>query len=117
MFLMLFLYKTGARIQEALNVKLLDIQFGKSPNVMLIGKPNNKVRTVPLREDTVTHLKGYINMFHSGEGIYSDTHLFYTVRSGEKKRMTEDNARAEHINAERYKVDEEDVIKELCGLK
>ncbi|MDR1537748.1 MAG: tyrosine-type recombinase/integrase, partial [Clostridiales bacterium] len=31
MFLMLFLYKTGARIEEALNIKLRDIQFGKSP--------------------------------------------------------------------------------------
>jgi site-specific recombinase XerD len=198
MFLMLFLYKTGARIQEALNVQLRDIQFGKSPNVMLVGKPNNKVRTVPLREDTVKHLKGYIKVFHPDEGIYSDNHLFYTVRSGAKKRMTEDNARdfvqkygvaarkvcaevpenvhphlfrhscamslyqsgihltlisewlghanfettlvyahadteikrkaiektipadtpiGQHINSERYKIDDEDVLKRLCGLK
>ncbi len=198
MFLMLFLYKTGARIQETLNVKLRDIQFGKSPNVMLIGKPNNKARTVPLRENTVEHLKAYIKMFHPDEGIYSNNHLFYTVRSGEKKRMTEDNARdfiqkygvsarktctevpenvhphlfrhscamslyrsgvhltlisewlghanfettlvyahadteikrqaiekaipqdtlfAEHANTERYKIDDDEVLKELCGLK
>ena len=32
-------------------------------------------------------------MFHPGEGIYSDAYLFYTVRSGQRKRMTEDNAR------------------------
>lgn len=198
MFLMLFLYKTGARIQETLSVRLLDIKFSKSPNVTLIGKPNNKARTVPLREDTVEHLKGYIKVFHADEGVYSDAYLFYTVRNGVKKRMTEDNARdfigkygisaknvcdevpenvhphlfrhscamslyqggvhltlisewlghanfettliyahadteikrkaiekaipqntplAEHINAEQYKVDEEDILKELCGLK
>ena len=198
MFLMLFLYKTGARIQEALNVKLRDIQFGKTPSVILTGKPNNKIRTVPLRENTVEHLKEYIKMFHAGEGIYSDKHLFYTIRSGSKKRMTEDNARdfiakygakarlvcaevpesvhphlfrhscamslyrsgihltlisewlghanletsliyahadteikrkaietaipkdtplAEYTNAERYKVDDEELLKELCGLK
>ena len=85
MFLMLFLYKTGARIQEALNVKLRDIQFGKSPRVMLVGKPNNNVRTVPLREDTTKHLKGYITMFHADEGIYSNAHLFYTCSQRREK--------------------------------
>jgi len=93
MLLMLFLYKTGARIEEALNVRLRDIQFGKSPNVTLYGKPNNKARIVPLRENTVEHLKEFIKMFHADEGIYSDTHLFCTTRNGIKKRMTEDNAR------------------------
>jgi len=198
MFLMLFLYKTGARIEEALNVELKHIQFGKTPSVTLFGKPNNKARTVPLRENTTEHLKEYIKMFHHDEGLYSNAPLFYTSRSGlAKKRMTEDNARdfirkygtkarkvcaevpenvhphlfrhsfamslyqsgihltliaewlghanmetsliyahadteikrkaiekaipkdtplAEHINAERYKVDDEQVLKELCGL-
>jgi len=79
MFLMLFLYKTGARIQEALDAKLRDIQFGKTPCITLYGKPNNKPRTVPLRENTVEHLKKYIQTFHPGEGIYSKQHLFYSV--------------------------------------
>jgi len=198
MFLMLFLYKTGARIQEALDVKLKDIKFGKTPSVTLYGKPNNKVRTVPIRENTVEHLKGYINTFHPGESIYSKQYLFYTVYGGGKKRMTEDNARdligkygvsaraicaevpenvhphlfrhscamslyqsgvhltlisewlghanfettlvyahadteikrraiekaipedtplKKHTDAERYKVDDEDILKQLCGLK
>jgi len=197
MFLMLFLYKTGARIQETLDIQLRDIQFGKHPRVLLTGKGSKK-RAVPLRENTVEHLKKYIQMFHDGEGIYSETHLFYTIRSGSKKRMTEDNARdlirkygakarkncaevpknvhphlfrhscamslyqsgihltlisewlghanlettlvyahadteikrkaiekaipkdtllSEHTNAERYKVDDEDVLKQLCGLR
>ena len=59
MFLMLFLYKTGARIQEALDIRLQDIQFGKSPSVMLHGK-GQKMRSVPLRENTAEHLKEYI---------------------------------------------------------
>jgi site-specific recombinase XerD len=94
MFLMLFLYKTGARIQEALNIKLQDIQFGKTPSVLLFGKPNNKPRTIPLRDDTAQHLREYIKMFHQNESIYSKQYLFYTVRNGTKKRMTEDNARS-----------------------
>lgn len=198
MFLMLFLYKTGARIQEALDVKLRDLQFGKTPCVTLCGKPNGKLRIVPLRENTAQHLKEYINAFHANEGIYSDAPLFYTIRGGIKKRMTEDNARdfirkygisarkvcaevpesvyphlfrhscamslyrsgvhltlisewlghanfettliyahadteikrkaiekaipkdtqlGEHINTDRYKVDDEEILKELCGLK
>jgi len=92
MFLMLFLYKTGARIGEALDVQLRDIQFGKHPRVMLTGKGSKK-RSIPLRENTVEHLKKYIQMFHSDEGIYSEAHLFYTIRGGSKKRMTEDNVR------------------------
>lgn len=84
MFLMLFLYKTGARIQEALDVKLHDIQFGKTPSVLLFGKPNNKPRTIPLREDTAQHLKEYIKMFHPDEGMYSKQYLFYTTRGGAK---------------------------------
>lgn len=197
MFLMLFLYKTGARIQETLDVRLRDIQFGKCPSVMLTGK-GSKTRCVPFRENTAEHLKEYINMFHVGEGIYSEAYLFYTVRGGMKKRMTEDNARdlirkygikarkicievpenvhphlfrhscamslyrsgvhltlisewlghaqfettlvyaradteikrkaiekaipkdtplAKHINSERYKVNDEDVLKQLCGLR
>ena len=94
MFLMLFLYKTGARIEEALNIRLRDIQFGKTPSVVLFGKPNDKARTVPLRENTAEHLKKYLQMFHPDEGIYSDAFLFYTIRSGATKRMTEDNARS-----------------------
>ena len=198
MFLMLFLYKTGSRIQEALDVRLQDIKFGKAPSVTLCGKPNKKVRTVPLRENTVEHLKGYIQVFHPNEGVYSEQYLFYTVYGRAKKRMTEDNARdlvhkygiaaravcaevpenvhphlfrhscamslyqsgvhltlisqwlghasfettliyahadteikrkaieksiptdtplKEHTNAERYKVNDEDILKQLCGLK
>ena len=198
MFLMLFLYKTGARIQEALNVQLKDIQFGKTPCVTLYGKPNNKPRVVPLRENTAEHLKGYLRIFHPNEGIYSEQYLFYTFYAGVQKRMTEDNARdfiqkygvkartvcaevpenihphlfrysfamslyrsgmhltlisewlghtqfettliyahadteikrkameqaipvdtplAEHINTDRYKVDDEDTLKQLCGFR
>jgi len=194
---MLFLFKTGARIQETLDIQLRDIQFGKHPRVMLTGK-GSKTRSIPLRENTVQHLKKYIKIFHADEGIYSESYLFYTVRNGMKKRMTEDNARGlirkygikarkkcaevpenvhphlfrhscamslyqsgvhltlisewlghanlettlvyahadteikrkaiekaipkdtplgEHTNAERYKIDDEDVLKQLCGLR
>ena len=92
MFIMLFLYKTGARVQELLDIRLRDIQFGQNPRVVLHGK-GEKVRSVPLRENVVEHLKNYINLYHSNEGIYSEQYLFYSVRNGRQKRMTEQNIR------------------------
>ena len=197
MVIMLFLYKTGARIQEALDVKLRDIQFGKFPIVMLTGK-GSKTRSVPLRDNTSEHLKQYIKLFHADESRYSNANLFYVERNAAKKRMSEDNARdfvrkygilarascaevpenvhphlfrhscamslyqngmhltlisqwlghanfettlkyaradteikrkaiekaipldtplSEHIDSERYKVDDDEILRQLCGLK
>lgn len=92
MFLMLFLYKTGARIQELLDIRLRDIQFGDTPILTLHGK-GAKARPVPLRESVTKHLKEYLKAFHPGEGIYSEQYLFFVERGGRKKRMSEDHAR------------------------
>jgi site-specific recombinase XerD len=93
MFLMLFLFKTGARIQELLDIRLRDIQFGNAPRVTLHGK-GSKTRNIPLRENIVNHLREYIKAFHSSEGIYSDQHLFFAEKSGgRKKRLSEDTVR------------------------
>ena len=91
-FLMLMLYDTAARIQEALNIRLRDIHLGKSPTVTLHGK-GSKVRTVPLLKKTVIHFRNYTNVFHPGEGLYSEEYLFYVPRRGQKNRMSENNAR------------------------
>lgn len=37
-FLLLFLYKTGARVQELVDIRLCDIQLGKYPKVTIHGK-------------------------------------------------------------------------------
>jgi len=92
MFIMLLLYKTGARIQELMDIRLHDLQFGKAPKVLLRGK-GGKNRYVPLRDNITSHLKEYLRVFHSDADIYSDEYLFFAVRNGTKKRMTEDNVR------------------------
>jgi len=92
MFIMLFLYKTGARIHELLNIRLSDVQFGKASKVLLRGK-GEKNRHVPLRDNVTLHLKEYLQTFHPDADRYSDEHLFFVVRNGVKKRMTEDNVR------------------------
>ena len=196
-FLLLFLYKTGARVQELVDIRLCDIQLGKYPKVTIHGK-GAKTRSIPLRDDVVQHLKKYLALFHSEQNLFSDQYLFYVTRNQNRKRMTEDNVRKliakygvqarkickevpenvhphlfrhswamvlyqngvdltlisqwlghsnlettliyahadtelkrkalekavpvdsplkEHLNAERYKVSDEELLKRLCGLK
>lgn len=91
-FLMLFLYQTGARVQELLDVRLSDISLGSAAVVTLRGK-GSKVRCVPLRDKLVRHLNRYLAVFHPNAEKYSDRYLFFVARSGEQKRMTEDNVR------------------------
>lgn len=91
-FIMLFLYQTGARVQELLDVCLCDIRLGNTNTAVLHGK-GGKVRAVPLREKFAEHLREYVSLFHSGESEYSKRHFIYVVHDGVKKRMTEDNVR------------------------
>ena len=90
MFLLLFLYHTAARVQELVDVQLQDITISKTSTVIFHGK-GGKDRIVPIRDNVVDHLKEYLLLFH-GDSKQTD-YLFYSVRNGKKKRMTEDNVR------------------------
>jgi len=92
MFLMLFLYQTGARIQELLDIRLNDIHWSKVVAITLRGK-GGKTRSVPIVDKAVAHLQKYVSKFHPGDLPCSEQYLFYVVRDNAKKRMTEDNAR------------------------
>lgn len=87
-FLLVFLYDSAARVQEAADVKLKDIHTGKTPVVILHGK-GNKVRTVPLMGKTMEHFELYRKVFHPDEGIYSNRPLFYTTRGGFESNISE----------------------------
>lgn len=91
-FIMIFLYDTGARVSEALGVRLCDIKLGDSPQVILFGK-GNKVRTVPLMENTVEHLQQYITVFHKEEILTSTAPLFYVLHNGKKEPMNDETVR------------------------
>lgn len=92
-FMMLFLYKTGARVQELVDIRLCDLKVGAASSVTLHGK-GAKARIVPLRDTEVQHLKEYLSLFHPDTDFYSQDYLFYTVRNQQRKRMTEDNVRS-----------------------
>lgn len=91
-FLMIFLYDSGARISEALGVRLCDIKLDNSPQVLLFGK-GNKVRAVPLMEKTVEHLKQYMYAFHKEESLTSTVTLFYVLHKGKKEPMNDETVR------------------------
>ena len=91
-FLMIFLYDSGARISEALGVRLRDVKLGNSPQVLLFGK-GNKVRAVPLMEKTVEHLQQYIAVFHKEESLTSAATLFYVLHKGKKEPMNDETVR------------------------
>ena len=89
-FLMIFLYGTGARISEALNVKLKDIEtLTKEPFARLMGK-GNKPRCVPILDITMANLEYYVSLYHPQRD--PDDFLFYTVIKGCKGRMSVANA-------------------------
>lgn len=92
-FMMLFLYRTGIRVQELVDIQLKDIRLDNHPSLTVCGK-GAKIRSIPLRTDTVRHLRHYMEFFHPEDSVYSDDHLFFTVRGGSRKRMTEDNVRS-----------------------
>lgn len=91
-FLMVFLYDTGARVQEVLDVKLNDIRIDGTPKVTLHGK-GRKIRIVPLMEGTVEHFRRFMDVFHKGESMLSEEWLFYVERNGKRSAMNDDTVR------------------------
>jgi integrase/recombinase XerD len=90
-FFMILLYDSGARIQEILDLKLLDIHLNdQTPCIYLTGK-GNKMRAVPLMDKTIAHLQAYMKIFHPDQDLKKDSYLFYTKIKGQKGRMSEDN--------------------------
>jgi site-specific recombinase XerD len=86
LFIMIFLYETGARIDELVNLVLGDIKRnGKTAQLRIRGK-GKKVRHIPILEDTLVHLDAYLNEFHPIQG--KEKLLFYTVHDGMLSKMS-----------------------------
>ena len=89
-FFMTFLYGTGARVSEALNVKLKDIEtLTKDPFVRLTGK-GGKPRCVPILDITMENLEYYTSLYHPDRIL--DDYLFYTIIKDCKDKMSVANA-------------------------
>ena len=90
-FLMVFLYDTGARIQEVLDLRLKDLHLEDSVSCVYLTGKRQKTRVVPLLNKTLQHLNLYMKHFHPKVAYGSDDMLFYTVIKGKTGKMSPDN--------------------------
>ena len=117
LFYMIMIYDTAARVDEMAKIRVCDVRIGKTPTVMLQGK-GSKARTVPLMERTVLRFKQYVNLFHPHEAEYSKQPLFYVERKGTITPMSDDNVRRFMKKyASMFRVDDDELLKKLCGLR
>ena len=91
-FFMMLLYDSAARVQEMLNIRLMDIKTGTTPTVTLHGK-GSKIRTVPIMKQTADIYSQYLGMFHPYEPDYSEQHLFYNTIHGQKNPLNDSTVR------------------------
>ncbi len=82
--LLVFLYNTGARVQEAADIRATDIHFDPTPRVHLHGK-GGKWRVCPLWAETAALLKKLL--FQQGAGSSPDRPVFTGVRGAALTRF------------------------------
>ena len=89
-FMILFLFSTGARLNEMLPIRVRDVvSNGKYPYVRFMGK-GNKPRIVPTSDETfLENYRYYCELFHTDNN--PDAYLFYTTIRGSQDKMSEDN--------------------------
>ena len=78
-----FMYATGARVQEVVDVKIEDFKYNNSLSVKLVGK-GNKARLVPLESEIIMMLERYIENEKMNRLLYSVSDSLFLNRSGEK---------------------------------
>jgi len=86
-FIMLFLFSTGVRLSELLNIKTSDLHLNSDyPSVKVIGK-GQKVRRIPIPFDLIDNLTHFQDLFGNEEEDY----IFSTTIKGVKDKMSPDN--------------------------
>jgi site-specific recombinase XerD len=68
--LLLFLYNTGARVQEAADLRAANLEFGSHPRVHLHGK-GNKWRVCPLWAETAALLRRLLDQVPSNHPVFA----------------------------------------------
>ena len=78
-----FMYATGARVQEVVDVTIDDFKYNNSSSVKLVGK-GNKARLVPLEFEIITMLEKYIENEKKSRLIYNASDPLFLNKSGER---------------------------------
>lgn len=88
--IILVLFDAAARIQEALDLRIGDVDTTTGHGRVTLTGKGHKTRTIPIMDKTGRHLDQYISVFHPGTPD-PEALLFYTVRSGQHQQMSQDN--------------------------
>ena len=88
--IILLLFDAAARVQEALDLTLADLDTTRGHGRVLLTGKGRKTRTIPIMDKTGRHLDQYLNAFHPGTPNPGAL-LFYTVRAGLHQPMSQDN--------------------------
>ena len=89
-FLLSLLYESGARINEVLSLKLLDIKptSHREADVHFYGK-GKKHRITPLSKEIGRQYECYCQKYHPDKR--QESLVFYTFRNGRQNKMSHDN--------------------------
>jgi site-specific recombinase XerD len=89
-FLLSLLYESGARINEVLSLKLLDVKATSNgeADVHIYGK-GKKHRIIPLSKEIWSQFEGYCEKYHPDKT--SENQVFYSFRNGRRNKMSSDN--------------------------
>ena len=78
-----FMYATGARVQEVVDVTIEDFKYNSSLSVKLVGK-GNKARLVPLETKIIMMLEKYIENEKKNRLLYNVSDPLFLNKSGKK---------------------------------
>lgn len=88
--IILLLFDAAARIQEALDLRIADIDTTAGHGRIVLTGKGQKSRIIPIMDKTCRHLDQYISAFH-GDTPQPEALLFYTARAGGRQQMSQDN--------------------------
>lgn len=91
-FIMMFMFSTGVRLNELLNIRIKDLSLQTThPSVTVFGK-GGKFRKIPLPDDLIENLKYYLSIYHSNSSLEKEwSFLFFTRIKGKIDKMSADN--------------------------
>lgn len=88
-FIMFFMFSTGVRLSELLNIKLKDIQTNTEYSYICITGRGDKTRLIPVTKEFTDNYEYYLRLYHQYQN--KENSVFYTQIKGQYFKMSEDN--------------------------